>query len=174
MISQKLAEAAEGTRSMCFEDIVPKPYQEFRDVFYKESFNELLNWKKWDHAIKLIPDAQMFSTKVYPLVPVEQKQLDEFLEENLKSLHIHLSKSPMASPVFFIKIKDGSLHLIQDYCKLNMLTVKNAYPLPLIPDILNMVSGAREKHFTKLDVRWGYNNVRIKDGDEWKVAFWTN
>jgi len=108
-ISQKLAEAAEGTRSTCFEDIVPKPYQEFKDIFAKESFNELPDRKKWDHAIELILDTQMFSTKVYPLVPVKQKQLDEFLEKNLKSQHIHPSKSPMASPVFFIKKKDGSL-----------------------------------------------------------------
>ena len=137
---------------MCFKDIVPKPYQEFRDVFTKESFNELPDQKKWDHAIELILDTQMFSTKVYPLAPVEQKQLDEFLEENLKSRHIHPSKSPMASPIFFIKKKDGRVHLVQDYHKLNALTVKNAYPLPLIPNILNMVSGAKSKHFTKLDV----------------------
>ena len=58
----------------------------------------------------------------------------------------------MASPVFFIKKKDGSLHLVQDYGKLNTLTMKNTYPLPLIPDILNTVSGAKAKHFTKLDV----------------------
>jgi len=70
---------------MHFEDIVPKPYQEFKDVFAKESFNELPDRKKWDHAIELIADAQMLSMKVYPLVPVKQKQLDEFLEENLKS-----------------------------------------------------------------------------------------
>src|SRR5882724_3392571 len=151
-ISQKLAEATEGTCSMCFEDIVPKPYQEFKDIFAKEAFNELPDRKKWDHAIKLIPDAQMFSMKVYPLVPVEQKQLDDFLEENLKSRRICLSKSPMASPVFFIKKKDGKLCLIQDYRKLNTLTVKNAYPLPLIPNILNTVSGAREKHLTKLEI----------------------
>jgi len=174
MISQKLAEATEGTCSTHFKDIVPKPYQEFKDIFAKESFNELPDQKKWDHSITLVLDAQMFSTKVYPLAPVKQKQLDEFLEENLKSQHIHPSKLPMASPVFFIKKKDRSLCLIQDYHKLNALTMKNAYPLPLIPDILNMVSGAREKHFTKLDIRWGYNNVRIKDGDEWKVAFQTN
>src|SRR5882672_12806080 len=80
----------------------------------------------------------------------------------------------MASPVFFIKKKDGSLRLIQDYCKLNALTVKNACPLPLIPDILKMVSGAKVKYFTKLDVRWGYNNVRIKDRDKWKAAFQMN
>src|SRR5467141_109685 len=80
----------------------------------------------------------------------------------------------MASPVFFIKKKDGSLHLGQDYHKLNALTIKHAYPLPLIPDILNIVSRAKAKYFTKIDVQWGYNNVRIKDGDEWKVAFQTN
>src|SRR5882724_628757 len=174
MISQKLAEAAEGTHSTCFEDIVPKPYQEFKDVFAKGSFNKLPDHKKWDHAIELILDTQMFSMKVYPLAPVEQKQLGEFLEENLKSQRIHPSKSPMASPVFFIKKKNGSFCLVQDYHKLNTLTMKNAYPMPLIPDILNMVSEARAKHFTKLDVRWGYNNMRIKDRDKWKVAFWTN
>jgi len=68
-----------------FKDIVPKPYQEFRDVFTKEVFNKLPNWKQWDHAIKLIPNASNFSTKVYPLSPVEQKQLDEFLDKNLNS-----------------------------------------------------------------------------------------
>ena len=55
-----------------------------------------------------------------------------------------------------------------------MLTVKNAYPLPLIYDILNTVSRAKAKYSTKLDIRWGYNNVRIKDRDKWKVAFWMN
>jgi len=101
---------------MCFEDIVPKPYQEFKDVFSKESFNELLDWKKWDHAIELIQDSQALCTKINPLAPVKQKQLDDFLDKNLKSQCICPSKSLMASPVFFIKNKDGSLHLIQDYC----------------------------------------------------------
>jgi len=80
------------------------------------------------------------------LAPVKQKQLDDFLKENLKSLHICPSKLPMASPVFFIKKKDRSLHLVQDYQKLNAMTVKNAYPLPLIPNILNMVSKAKVKY----------------------------
>ena len=84
-ISQKLAKASRGTTSTCFEDIIPKLYQEFWEVIAKESFDELLDQKQWDHAIELIPDAQNFSTKVYPLATVEQKQLDEFLNENLKS-----------------------------------------------------------------------------------------
>ncbi|GLB37179.1 putative chromo (CHRromatin Organisation MOdifier) domain containing protein [Lyophyllum shimeji] len=78
----------------------------------------------------------------------------------------------MASPVFFIKKKDGSLRLVQDYRALNAITVKNRYPLPLISELINNLRSAR--YFTKLDVRWGYNNVRIKEGDEWKAAFRTN
>ena len=78
----------------------------------------------------------------------------------------------MVSPFFFIKKKDGSLRPVQDYCKLNDMTIKNRYPLPLIQELLDKLKGAR--HFTKLDVRWGYNNVRIKEGDEWKAAFRTN
>jgi len=84
MVSQRLAEAEGEAHSMCFEDIVPIPYQEFQDVFAKESFDELPNQKKWGHAIELVPESQVFNTKVYPLVPVKQKQLDDFLDENLK------------------------------------------------------------------------------------------
>jgi len=175
-ISQKLAEAAGEAHSTCFEDIVPKPYQEFKAIFAKESFDKLLDWKKWDHTIELVPNTQTFSTKVYPLglVKQEQKQLDEFLEENLKCISIHPSKSPMASPVFFIKKKDRSLCLVQDYWKVNMMTVKISYPLPTIPNILNIVSKAKANYFTKLDVWWGYNNLSIKEGDKWKAAFWVN
>jgi len=72
----------------------------------------------------------------------------------------------MASPVFFIKEKDGTLWLVQDYRALNAMTVKNKYPLPLISELINKLRGA--KYFTKLDV---FNNVGMKEGDEWKAAF---
>ena len=78
----------------------------------------------------------------------------------------------MAFPIFFIKKKDASLCLIQDYQVLNTLTVKNCYPLPLISELVNNLHDMR--YFTKLDVHWGYNNVHIKEGYEWKAAFWTN
>jgi hypothetical protein len=97
--------------------------------------------------------------------------MDEFIHENLASGRIHPSKSPMACPVFFIK-KDGSLHLVQDYWALNTLTIKNRYPLPLISELAKQLQGA--KFFTKLNVRWGYNNVWMKEGNEWKAAFHTN
>ena len=94
------------------------------------------------------------------------------LHENLQNGRIWPSKSPMGAPVFFVKKKDGSLHLVQDYRKLNEITVKNSYPLPLISDVLARLRNA--KYFSALDLRWGFNNVRIKDGDEWKAAFSTN
>ncbi len=64
------------------------------------------------------------------------------------------------------------LRPVQDYRKLNEMTIKNRYPLPLIPELMDKLHGA--KLFSKLDIRWGYNNVRIKTGDEWKAAFRTN
>ena len=78
----------------------------------------------------------------------------------------------MASPVFFIKKKDGKLRLVQDYRRLNKITIKNRYPLPLAADIINRLMGA--KYFTKFDVRWGYHNIRICKGDEWKGTIVTN
>ena len=80
----------------------------------------------------------------------EQAELDAFLQENLQSGRIRPSKSPMASPFFFIKKKDGSLRPVQDYHALNAMTVKNKYPLPLISDLINQLRGV--KYFTKLDV----------------------
>jgi hypothetical protein len=108
----------------------------------EESFDALPEWKKWDHTIELVPNAQTHNCKIYPLSPVEQKGLDEFIEENLMSGHIRSSKSPMAAPCFFIKKKDGSLHLIQDYHALNNITVKNRYPLLLISELIKCLKGA--------------------------------
>ena len=78
----------------------------------------------------------------------------------------------MAALIFFIKKKDSSLWLVQDYQALNSMMVKNKYPFPLISELISQLRGAR--YFTKLDVCWGFNNVCIKPGDEWKVVFQTN
>ena len=100
--------------------------------------------------MELIPGVVAKGCKVYPLSPVEQKAMDEFLAENLEMGQIRPSKSPMAAPCFFIKKKDGQLQLIQDYWALNEIKVKNRYPLPLISELVDKLKGA--KYFTKLDV----------------------
>jgi len=85
-------------------------------VFTKEDFDILPEHCKWDHAIELTPRAEPKLSKVYPLSPLEQAELDAFLEENLCTKRIRPSKSPITAPVFFIKKKDGLLCLVQD-CK---------------------------------------------------------
>ena len=80
----------------------------------------------------------------------------------------------MASPFFFVNKKDGELQPTQDYRYLNQWTIKNAYPLPLISEIMDNIKASGVKYFTKFNVQWGFNNVHIKDGDQWKVAFKTN
>jgi len=73
------------------------------------------------------------------------------------------------SPVFFVSKKDGSKRIVIDYQSLNNQTVKNNYPLPLITDLIDNMESKRI--FTKMDLWWGFNNVRIKEGDEWKEVF---
>ena len=133
-------------------------------MFAKKDFDILPDYRQWDHAIELVPGSEPKSSKVYPLSLVEQKELNSFLEENLHTRRICPSKSPMAALVFFIKKKDGSLWLVQNYRALNSITVKNKYLLPLISKLVLQLRGAR--YFTKLDVCWGFNNVRIKPRDE--------
>ena len=74
--------------------------------------------------------------------------------------------------MFFVGKKDGSKHMVMDYRKLKKQTVKNNYPLPLITELVDNMGSKRV--FTKMDLRWGYNNVRVKEGDEWKAAFTTH
>ena len=110
--------------------MLPPHYLEYREVFDKADFDTLPERRPWDHAIELTADFKPIDCKVYPLTELEQVALEEFLHENLRTGHIRTSKSPMASPFFFVKKKDGKLQPTQDYCKGNDAMVKNQYPLP--------------------------------------------
>ena len=151
---------------------IPEEYHEFINVFDEKEADRFPSSRIWDHKIELKEGFQPKSFKAYNLTPEEQRELDVFLKENLKKGYIRPSQSPMATLFFFVKKKDGKLRPCQDYRFLNEWTVKNAYPLPLISKLMDKIKD--RKYFTKLDIRWGYNNVRIKEGDEWKAAFKTN
>jgi hypothetical protein len=112
------------------------------------------------------PDA--LPCKVYPMTQEEDKSLLKFLQEQEAKGYICPSISPYASPFFFIQKKDGKLRPVQDYRRINNITISNQYPLLLITDLLTDLSGA--KIFTKLDIKDGYNNIRIKEGDEHKAS----
>jgi len=163
--SQRLTEGARcNAETQATTAQLPVYVVEFRSVFAKEDFDILPEHCKWDHMIELIPRAEPKSSKVYPLSLLEQEELNAFLEENLYTRQIRPSKSPIAASMFFIKKKDGSLWLVQDYHILNAVTIKNRYPLPLISELVSQLCGA--KYFTKLDVCWGFNNVCIKPRDK--------
>jgi len=108
-ISQKLTEGARQALEM-WKGLLTLPdcVKGFESVFTKEDFDILPEHRQWDHAIELVPDSEPKSSKVYPLSPVEQKELDSFLKENLRTRQIWPSKSPMAAPVFFIKKRTAS------------------------------------------------------------------
>jgi len=93
------------------------------------------------------------------------------VDDQLRKGYIRPSKSPQTSPFFFVGKKDGKKRIVMDYWSLNEQTVKNNYLLPLITDLINNMGS--KKVFTKMDLRWGFNNVRIKEGNEWKGVFTT-
>jgi hypothetical protein len=155
-----------------FEDSIPSKYHLYWDVFSKAEFDCLPPKRPWDHAIELTKDFKLVRGKLYPLSKVKNEELDMFIDKHVATGCIRPSISPMASPFFFIKKKDGTLWLVQDYRKLNDMTIMNSYPLPLIQEMIDKLQHAR--YFTMLDVCWGYNNVHIKEEDKWKAAFVTN
>jgi Reverse transcriptase (RNA-dependent DNA polymerase) len=154
------------------EKLVPAEYHEYLDIFSEEKAHRFPELRPWDHKIKMKEGFETKSFKNYDLTPAEQIELDKFLKENLKKGYIQPSQLLMGSPFLFIYKKDGKLQPCQDYRYLNNWMVKNSYPLPLISEIMDKLKGA--KYFIKLDVCWGYNNVRIRKRDEWKAAFKTN
>jgi Reverse transcriptase (RNA-dependent DNA polymerase) len=99
-------------------------------------------------------------------------ELRAFVKEHCTRGTIRPSKSPYKSQFFYIKKKDGKLWPVQDYQPVNQWIIQNAYPLPLIPELIDQLNGC--SLYMKFNIHWGYNNVRIKEGDEWKAAFITN
>ena len=151
------------------EEMVPKEYHKYLKVFSKKESEWMPIRKPWDHAIELKESFKPKKGRIIPLSVQEQEEVTAFLDDQLKKGYIRPSKSPQTIPVFFVPKKDGRKCMVQDYHYLNEHTVKNNYPLPLIGQLVDKLKGA--KLFTKMDLRWGYNNVQIKEGNEWKAAF---
>ena len=149
--------------------LVPERFHKWIKVFGKKQSERMPTRKLWDHAIDVKEGFMPQKGKVYPLSREEREEVRKFVKEQLRKGYIRLSKSPQTAPVFFVGKKDGKKRMVQDYWYLNKWMIKNNYPLPLISDVLENIG--TKKLFTKMDLRWGYNNVRINEGDEWKAAF---
>ena len=125
--------------------------------------------KVWDHTIDLKETFKSKKGNIYPLSKNKREKVQNFMEDQLRKGYIRPSKSPQTLLVFFVSKKNESKRIVIDYYSLNKQTIKNNYPLPLITDLIDNIGGKRV--FTKIDLWWGFNNIRIKEGNEQKRAF---
>jgi len=145
MVSTTLAKAEQPKNIT-----IPPKFHQYGKVFSDEEAQQLPKHQPWDHKIDLIPGMEMKKTIVYCLTPIKKVTLKEYIEDSLKRGILHQSEAPHTCSFFFIDKKDGKLQPVQDYCPLNTITVKNTAPIPLIPELVNKLLGAR--FFTKLDI----------------------
>lgn len=143
---------------------------EFLDVF-PDDLPGLPPDRQIEFSIDLAPGTEPVSKQPYRMAPAEMKELAKQLQELLDKGVIRPSVSPWGAPVLFVKKKDGSMRLCIDYRELNKLTIKNKYPLPRIDDLFDQLKGA--SYFSKIDLRSGYHQLKIKSEDIPKTAFRT-
>jgi hypothetical protein len=152
--------------------LIPPQYGEYWEVFSEKAARCFPPSRPDDHAIVLKPGApDTLDCKIYCQTEEELKVTREFIDDGLAKGYLRESKSPYASPMFYRAKQDGKLRPIIDYRALNALTIRDVYPLPLIESIINQLQG--KTLFSKMDLRWGFNNIQIKEEDRWKAAFKT-
>ena len=144
--------------------IVPRGFLKWKKVFGRVKSERMPKRKIWDHAIDLKKMFKPQKERIYPLSKDKRKEVQNFVNGQLRKGYIRLLKSSQILPVFFLDKKDGSKRIVIDYHSLNNQTVKNNYPLLLIIDLIDNMGSKRV--FTKIDFWWEFNNVRIKEGDE--------
>ena len=151
---------------------LPTVFKEYEDIFTEKTPTKLPSSQPYDHTIELKDSFIPQWAKAYLLNSIEYQACKQFIKEHLKTGKISPSKSPQATPFFFIKKKKArKLCPCQEYRYLNSHMVKNTYPLPLISDLIDKLQGS--SIFTKFDVWWRYNDILIKSEDQWKAAFTT-
>ncbi len=176
-ITQNIAYAKNQVQQTPTEDEfarLPARYQEYRDVASKTESDKLAPHRSYDHRIELEKDASTSDLKFHPLYRMSSEELEvvkKYLVENLDKGFIESSQAPFAAPVLFTKKPDGSLRFCIDFRKLNLLTKKDRYPLPLIDETLARIG--RAKLFTKLDIRQAFHRIRIHPDSEELTTFRT-
>ncbi|KAK1651077.1 hypothetical protein QYE76_068882 [Lolium multiflorum] len=156
------------------EEIIPEQIQQvvdkFTDVFAEPE--SLPPRRNCDHSIPLMPGAQPVNTRAYRHKPELKSEIERQVAELLQSGVIQRSTSNFSSPAILVKKKDGTWRLCVDYRALNSMTVVSKYPVPIIDELLDELSGA--SWFSKLDLRAGYHQIRLAEGEEHKTAFQTH
>ncbi|GJU60087.1 putative reverse transcriptase domain-containing protein [Tanacetum coccineum] len=157
---------------MCAEKIVCIPWGNETLIIHDDgNLSGLPPTRQVEFQIDLVPGAAPVARAPYQLAPSEMKELSEQLKELSDKGFIRPSSSPWGAPVLFVKKKDGSFRVCIDYRELNKLTVKNRYPLPRIDDLFDQLQGSSV--YSKIDLRSGYHQLRVREEDILKTAFRT-
>jgi hypothetical protein len=156
------------------DEIVPEEVQhlinQFPDVFATPT--SLPPRRACDHRIPLMPGAQPVNMRAYRHKPELKSEIERQVSELLESGIIQHSTSHFSSPAILVKKKDGTWRLCVDYRALNSMTVVSKYPVPIIDELIDELAGA--KWFSKMDLRAGYHQIRLAEGEEFKTAFQTH
>lgn len=144
--------------------------EEFQDIF--EEPKGLPPHRSHDHHIPLITGSQHVNQRGYKVPYIQKLEIKKQVKEMLDNGIIQVSTSPFASPVILVRKKDQSWRMCIDYRRLNNVTIKNQYPIPIIDELLDELHGA--SYFTKLDLRSGYHQIRVAKEDVHKIAFRTH
>ena len=150
---------------------LPRLVGEYVDVFPDE-LHGLPPQRVVDFGIEVHPSTSPISMTPHKMAPVELQELRVQLHELLDKGFIRPSTSPWGAPILFAKKKDKTLRLCIDYRQLNRVTIKNRYPLPRIDDLFDHLRGARV--YSKIDLRTGYHQLRVRDTDIPKTTFRTH
>ena len=164
-------EKVESLKKKSLEEQVPIEFHKYLSVFSEQKASQMPEHMSYNHKINLKEDFEPKRSKIYWIDPVNEETFNKFIDKNLQKDYIQklLKDAPQALGFFFVPKKDRKMHPCQEYCYLNDHTIKNPYPLPRIDKLIDILSGM--KLFIKMDIHWGYNNIRIREGNEWKAAF---
>uniref|UniRef100_A0A2N9IMV7 CCHC-type domain-containing protein n=1 Tax=Fagus sylvatica TaxID=28930 RepID=A0A2N9IMV7_FAGSY len=167
----KTIKLAPLTPSQVYEDQLKLKSEEFEDVFPKEMPNELPPIRGIEHQIDFVPGAAIPNRPAYRSNPEETKELQRQVEDLMSKGYVRESMSPCAVPVLLVPKKDGTWRMCVDCRAINNITVKYRHPIPRLDDMLDELHGSCI--FSKIDLKSGYHQIRMKEGDEWKTAFKT-
>ncbi|XP_013624657.1 PREDICTED: uncharacterized protein LOC106330787 [Brassica oleracea var. oleracea] len=145
--------------------------QEYSDVFLDENPKGLPPVRAIEHQIDFVPEASLPNRPSYRTNPVETKELQKHIGDLLQKGYIRESLSPCTVPVLLVAKKDGSWRMCVDCRAVNNITVKYRHPIPRIDDMLDELHGSCV--FSKIDLKSGYHQIRMKEGDEWETVFKT-